>query len=91
MCAVSGRKGFLVQIGIDDRESAFRAAGMENYVDKVIKIQITGDTVNEINQAAEAEGLTSAQWIRATIAAELTRLQERRPIDDYIDYLRGSR
>lgn len=64
-----------MQIGSDTRESAFQDI---SYVDDVLKIEIHGGTVNDINKAADALGLTAAQWIRVTIATELLRCQDRR-------------
>lgn len=57
-------------MGVDNRESAFRDS---DYVDQVIKIEIRGETVDQIDHVASEAGLTSAQWIRVTIAAELLR------------------
>lgn len=45
------------------RESAFQ--------DTVIKVEIKGDTVDQINRVAEHAGLTSAQWIRINVVAAL--------------------
>lgn len=86
-----------MQIGSNIQESAF--LGEENdyddYSDHVIKIEIRGDTVDEIDQVAQAAGMTSAQWIRVTIAAELLKSQPekliKRAVDDYVDYLSWSR
>ena len=76
-------------IGSDSRESAFRELGMENYVDQVIVIKITGDTVKNIDEVASLTGLTSEQWIFRTIATELIRCEGimTRVINDYVDQI----
>lgn len=72
-----------MQIGSDTRESAFR---VRDYADQVIKIEIRGNTVDEIDMVAQAAGLTATQWIRVTIAAELLKSQPekliKRPCQD---------